>query len=151
MVSWYCWRLSASDILSILHRKTILPMLVFKVLRNKLRNLHWALIVNRTFVMHVVHSNILLYKVFFPLLVGMSIEQTSKPWVNMSKPSNFEAHLFYTVSLWLLSKQCLKIGMSVEQTMHYTYYRANQSIFITNEQTMFEIGMSVEQTMYYTC
>ena len=81
----------------------------------------------------------------------MSIEQTSKPWVNMSKPSNFEAHLFYTVSLWLLSKQCLKIGMSVEQTMHYTYYKANQSIFITNEQTMFEIGMSVEQTMYYTC
>ena len=40
--------------------------------------------------------------------------------------------------------------MSVEQTMPYTYYRANQSIFITNEQTMFEIGMSVEQTMYYT-
>ena len=75
----------------------------------------------------------------------MSIEQTSKPWVNMSKPSNFEAHLFYTVSLWLLSKQCLKIGMSVEQTN-----RANQSIFITNEQTMFEIGMSVKQTMYYT-
>ena len=35
--------------------------------------------------------------------------------------------------------------MSVEQTN-----RANQSIFITNEQTMFEIGMSVEQTMYYT-
>ena len=26
----------------------------------------------------------------------MSIEQTSKPWANMSKPSNFVAHILYT-------------------------------------------------------
>ena len=29
-------------------------------------------------------------------LWDMSIEQTSKPWANMSKPSNFVAHLLYT-------------------------------------------------------
>ena len=38
----------------------------------------------------------------------MSIEQTSKPWANMSKPFNFVAHLLYTGPEKKFIKNCWK-------------------------------------------